>query len=306
MIKCPRCNSKKLYKYGKDPETGKQKYQCKKCRRQFKPGDKWDGIRKRHPWLPRCPKCNYRMEIFKWRKHFKRLRCKKCNYKYNVYSIPEEVLDYASRASSEKDNFKRMRYSKEIILKAIRLCYEFGLSSRDISKNFFAEYGFKISHVSIYQWCRKFSYLFEKHIKDVKLGGLSKTWHIDETVLKIKGEKHWLFSVLDRKSRFVISWYLAKARTVDACLKVLSLAHERAGFKPNRLVSDRHSIYQEVKKAKPRVAKENILVGMFSDKLSNNRIERFFGTIKSRSKRARGFKSFYSTVCFLTTYIGIL
>ena len=34
---CPRCNSKKLYKYGKD-KFGNQKYQCRICKHQFAPG----------------------------------------------------------------------------------------------------------------------------------------------------------------------------------------------------------------------------------------------------------------------------
>ena len=33
---CPRCNSKKLYKYGKD-RFGNQKYQCPICKHQFAP-----------------------------------------------------------------------------------------------------------------------------------------------------------------------------------------------------------------------------------------------------------------------------
>jgi transposase-like protein len=241
------------------------------------------------------------MEIYKWRKYFKRLRCKNCNYKFNVYCIPEEVLDYISKLSFGKTNFLRMRYSKEIILRAVRLCYEFGLSSRDISKNFFVELGLSISHVTIYHWCIKFAALFSQHVEDVKLN-LSKTWHIDETVIKVFGKKHWIYAVLDRKSRFVIAWYLSKTRSTDAAIKALQLAIKRAGFKPNQLISDRHPIYQEIKKLKPKLAKKQILVDKFNDRLSNNRIERFFGTLKPRYKRARGFKSFYSTCCFLTIY----
>lgn len=302
MIKCPKCNKTHLYKYGKDPKTGKQKYQCTSCKRQFKVGDKGDGKVIKHPWLPKCPKCSHRMEIYKWRQHFKRLRCKKCYYKFNIYTIPEEVLDYIHKLSFGKTNFLRMRYSKEVILRAIRLCYEFGLSSRDISKNFYLELGIRVSNVTIYQWCKKFAALFAQHVEDVKLN-LSKTWHIDETVIKISGKKHWIFAVLDRKNRFVIAWYLSKTRSTDAAIKVINLAIKRAGFKPNRLVSDRLGIYQEIKKVvRPKLAKKFILVEKFADRLSNNRIERFFGTLKARYKRARGFKSFYSTCCFLTIY----
>ena len=33
-IKCPRCHSDKLYKFGFNKQA-KQKYQCKQCKRQF-------------------------------------------------------------------------------------------------------------------------------------------------------------------------------------------------------------------------------------------------------------------------------
>lgn len=300
MLKCPRCNASELYKFGKDPNTHEQKYQCRKCKRQFTPSKLYKTYK--HPWVPKCPKCSYHMEIYKWHRHFKRLRCKKCNYKFNVYTIPEEILDYISKFDFGKTNFLRMRYSKEVILRAIRLCYEFGLSSRDISKNFYVEFGLKVSNVTIYQWCKKFAALFSQHVEHVDLQ-LSRTWHIDETVIKVKGKKHWIFVVLDRKSRFVIAWYLSKTRSTDAAIKVIGLAIKRAGFKPNRLVSDRHGIYQELKKSvRPKLAKKFVLVEKFADKLSNNRIERFFGTLKSRYKRTRGFKSFYSSCCFLTIY----
>jgi transposase-like protein/DNA-directed RNA polymerase subunit RPC12/RpoP len=290
-----------LYKFGKDPKTGKQKYQCISCKRQFKVGDKGNGKINKYPWLPKCPKCQNRMSIYKWRKYFKRLRCQRCNYKFNIYSIPEEVLDYISKLSFGKTNFFRMRYPKEVILRAIRLCYEFGLSSRDISKNFFYELGLKVSHVTIHQWCKKFAALFSNHVKDVKLK-LSKTWHIDETVIKIKGRKHWIYVVLCSRSRFVVSWYLSKSRTTDAAIKVLKIAIKRAGFRPNRLISDRHPLYKELLYLRPKLAKRHIFAEKFNGKLSNNRLERFFGTLKARYKRARGFKSFYSTCCFLTIY----
>ena len=35
-VKCPRCFSDDLYKFGKD-KYGNQKYQCKRCYRQFAP-----------------------------------------------------------------------------------------------------------------------------------------------------------------------------------------------------------------------------------------------------------------------------
>lgn len=51
-IKCPRCHSKKLYKFGFDKQAN-QKYQCKECGRQFAP----DSVSSRHKSkYPKCPK----------------------------------------------------------------------------------------------------------------------------------------------------------------------------------------------------------------------------------------------------------
>jgi transposase-like protein len=195
-----------------------------------------------------------------------------------------------------------MRHSKELILKVIKRHYEFGMSFRDISKNIHDEYGIKISYVTAFMWCRKFALLFKQRTENTNIK-LSKTWHIDETVIKIRGKKHWIFAIIDRKTRFVIAWYLSKTRTTDAAIKTINLAIARAGFKPNRLVSDRHPIYQEINKLKPKLAKKSVLVGKFSDKLSNNRIERYFNTFKPYYKRARGLKSFFPVTCFLTMHV---
>lgn len=40
-VKCPRCHSDQLYKFGLDKQANK-KYQCKKCKRQFAP----DSVRR--------------------------------------------------------------------------------------------------------------------------------------------------------------------------------------------------------------------------------------------------------------------
>ena len=59
---CPRCNSKKLYKYGKD-KFGNQKYQCRVCKHQFAPGSISSGSNGAKPLppeqrkYPSCPIC---------------------------------------------------------------------------------------------------------------------------------------------------------------------------------------------------------------------------------------------------------
>ena len=52
-IKCPRCHSDKLYKFGLNKQAN-QKYQCRQCKRQFVLGD-GDGLPRMN--YPKCPKC---------------------------------------------------------------------------------------------------------------------------------------------------------------------------------------------------------------------------------------------------------
>ena len=52
-ICCQKCNSHSLYKYGKD-KFGNQKYQCRKCKHQFRPDFISSGSRgaKPHAFIP--------------------------------------------------------------------------------------------------------------------------------------------------------------------------------------------------------------------------------------------------------------
>lgn len=51
-----------------------------------------------------------------------------------AYTIPEHTLDCIHPEKGVTLNFKRMRYSKELVLKTLKLFFEYGLSTRQIPK----------------------------------------------------------------------------------------------------------------------------------------------------------------------------
>ena len=71
---CPRCNSKKLYKYGKD-KFGNQKYQCRICKHQFAPDFISSGSKGAKPLppeqrkYPSCPICGKAAFLYTIRSH---------------------------------------------------------------------------------------------------------------------------------------------------------------------------------------------------------------------------------------------
>jgi transposase-like protein len=69
-IRCPFCNSNAFYRYGKI-KTGKQRYLCIICGKQFSIG----GKRKEMFKKPGCPKCGSIMYVYRREGQIIRFRC---------------------------------------------------------------------------------------------------------------------------------------------------------------------------------------------------------------------------------------
>lgn len=77
-IKCSRCHSNKLYKFGLDKQAN-QKYQCKKCKGQFAPNSVTTKPKSKYPRWPKSGKATYLQHEYK---HYNTYKCgdKKCNH----------------------------------------------------------------------------------------------------------------------------------------------------------------------------------------------------------------------------------
>jgi transposase-like protein len=69
-LRCPRCSSDVFYKYGK-VLSGKQRYRCLMCQKQFVEGSRRVFIKDR----PSCPRCGNPMHIYMRDPEALRLRC---------------------------------------------------------------------------------------------------------------------------------------------------------------------------------------------------------------------------------------
>ena len=70
LVGCPNCQTDALYRYGK-AWTGKQRYVCLLCGKQFTPG----STRKEWKDKPLCPDCGKVMHFYQRGKGFVRFRC---------------------------------------------------------------------------------------------------------------------------------------------------------------------------------------------------------------------------------------
>ena len=158
------------------------------------------------------------------------------------------------------------------IILAINLYYSLNATTRAISTYLLDYMNIKVSHVTISKWIKKFDKYF-KSISDELTNNLY-LGDSDETVVKINGQKHYLWVCIDSETRFVISWNLNKSRGSESpffYLKELTF-----------------------------LVLLNLLLQM---DISNNLIESFNKRFKSWYKKIKGFKSYDSANSLISNFI---
>lgn len=284
---CPRCNSQKLYKYGKD-KFGNQKYQCRICKHQFAP----DYIKQLRPRkYPSCPACGKAAFLHHDYEHYSNYRCcdKKCNHSF-FQPKPTVKLPASMSNIFGKSDFKRMRHSVHLVITALTMFYIGGTSFRKIALILRLMYNITVSHVTVSDWCKKFAPIF--HSKMISLMPCmnfnSDEWHADETVVKILGKKYYIWFIIDSETRFVLGFHLSPHRDSPQAFSLFESVKQYGS--PNSLVSDRYAAYKVPVKAVFDI--KHIRVASFSDDITNNVIEAFNKQFKYWYKTRYGFNSF--------------
>ncbi len=304
---CPKCNnSQNFYRYGKDSD-GYQKYQCRACNHQFAPdrpraGEGQTG-RPRQRSYPSCPHCGKASFVHHDYEHYTNYRCsdKRCNHSFLVVK-GNAVAEGSMSQLFGKTNFKRMRYPVFLIVTALSMFYLGKSSFRNISLILRTAFNIKVSHTTISNWCHNFAPLFDNMRLQLlpMLDFGSDEWHMDETVVKIAGEKHYLWLIIDSETRFVIGFHLSPHRDSPQAFSLLSEA--AAHGTPGALVSDRYSAYKVPAKSVFSNAK-HIRVQSFKDDISNNLIECFNKQFKAWYKTKQGFSSLHSANNLISVFI---
>jgi len=129
----------------------------------------------------------------------------------------------------------RRNFFSNVIAFATELYGTVGISLRTIKKKFWHFFGIKISHEGIRKWVLAAKILGYSDDKCVP----TKTWHIDETYFKIKGEGHWLWVVYCKESKHVIAWYISKTHLLKDAMAVLTIAMAQTqGVRPEKIITD--------------------------------------------------------------------
>lgn len=190
--------------------------------------------------------------------------------------------------------FAGMRNSPEHIITAVDMVFS-GLSSRKAAKSIQRK-GCTINHVTVYNWSVKYGRLMETFFDTIR-PLVGELWRTDEVYTKIRGNKQYLFAMLDAETRYWIAKQVATHKGTDDVRPMFKKARQITGKVPAKLISDGASNFAEAHHDmyapknflwKDSVHESHIRI---SGDVHNNQMESFNGnTIRMREKVIRGLK----------------
>ncbi|AXY11216.1 IS6 family transposase (plasmid) [Bacillus thuringiensis LM1212] len=191
----------------------------------------------------------------------------------------------------EKENmFKWKHYQPDIILLTIRWYLRYNLSFRDLVE-MMEERGLSLAHTTIMRWVHQYGPELKKRIRK-HLKPTNDSWRVDETYLKIKGKKMYLYRAVDSEGN-TIDFYLSQRRNAKAAKRFLKKALTSChATKPRTITADGDKAYpvaiRKLKEDKCLPHDTPLRV----KKYLNNIIEQDHRFIKKRIRNMLGLKSY--------------
>lgn len=166
-----------------------------------------------------------------------------------------------------------------------------GVSLRKIADHLKQIYGLSIDHSTVYRWISKYTEIISEYVSTLE-PNVGDIWHTDEMKVKFSGEWHWLWNVMDEKTRFHLVSVISHTRETKDARKSFRMSQEVAHKKPHTMVTDGLSSYKGAFKKElydHHQSCQHIADVALQESL-NNVLERIHGSIREREKVTRGLK----------------
>ncbi|SCP96198.1 DDE-type integrase/transposase/recombinase [Anaerobium acetethylicum] len=326
---CPSCKAPMPYLYRNNGSKGQ--ILCKVCQTPFSPEEN----RFEKQYSLKCPHCSHSLAHKKDRKHFILHKCvnPKCTYYLNNlkkidkahlekdYGKNEYKLHYLYREftidffrmdlNSLPKNASSLKFSKHnayIMFLCLTMHVNLQLSLRKTAQALKDLYGIEISHQQVANYARTAA-LVIKPFADTYDYQTKSVFTADETYIKVRGVKGYIWFIMDAVSRSIIGYRVSDNRGVGPCILAMRMAFRNLKELPEnfKFIADGYSAY-------PLAAQQ--FFHEFGDKfkfditqvigLSNNdEVSKEFRPYKQMIERLnRTFKSSYRVSCGYDNYEG--
>ncbi|MBY5344361.1 IS6 family transposase [Rhizobium leguminosarum bv. viciae] len=198
--------------------------------------------------------------------------------------------------TSSTISYKHHRFPPQIIARAVWLYFRFPLSLR-LVEEMLLERGIVVSYETIRRWCRKFGAAYAKQLRRKK-PSRKDIWHLDEVVISIGGQKHWLWRAVDQDG-YVLDEIVQTRRDTKAAKRLLVRLLKKQGLSPKRIVTDKLRSYG--------AAKRDVMPGVEhrSHKGLNNRAENSHVPLRKRERMMQGFRSVGGLQRFISVFSAV-
>lgn len=242
-VMCPVCGAPHHFIY--DNNGGNGQYQCKVCGQTFTSGESATT-----PVRLMCPHCGHTLVPKKDRKFFRIHKCvnSKCSYylhqlskvdpkdlsenygknKYKLHYIYRDftVDFFAMDLNSLPKNASSLRFSKHntyIMSLCLTMHVNLGLSLRKTSQALKDLYNISISHQQIANYCKTAAVCIKPFVDNYDYTSGS-VFTADETYIKVRGIKAYIWFIMDAASRSIIGYQVSDNRSVGPCILAMRMA----------------------------------------------------------------------------------
>lgn len=262
---CPRCNAPRPYLYKNNGSKGQ--ILCKVCSTAFSPEEN----RFAKPFTLRCPYCSHALMRKKERKQFAVHKCVNLQcpyYLHNLQKVDKEDLaqDYGKNKyklhyiyreftvdffrmdlNSLPENASSLKFTKHsshVMSLCLTMRVNLGLSLRKTARALKDLYGIQISHQQVANYCKTAALCVKPFVDnyDYKTGS---TFTADETYIKVRGIKGYVWLIMDAAKRSIIGYQTSDNRGVGPCILAMRMAFRNLKKLPEgfRFIADGYSAY---------------------------------------------------------------
>lgn len=200
-----------------------------------------------------------------------RFKCMSCSHRWNA----------------KPEGFEHMRANPHAITVALDLYFK-GVSLRKIVDHLRQFEQVNVSFVAVYKWVQKYVALMRDYV-DTLHPELSRVYHADETKVNIRGQWVWLWHLMDGDTRFLLANHVSQGRTVADAREAFREAKVVAKTDARVLLTDGLESYKRAAEKEFPNAVHISGIGI-QGRVNNNRMERYHGTFKERTKVMRALK----------------
>ena len=260
---CPKCGAPHEYIY--DNNGSKGQFQCKVCGLTFK-----ESNYATKPLVFICPYCGATLTEKKQRKHFRIHKCTnhKCSYyQNNLKKLPKDLNDcdkykyklhYIYREfninffkmnlypiSKHATGFSFKKFNPHIMGLCLTYHVNLKLSTRQTAHALKEVHGIDISHTIVAKYALTAAAVIKPFVDTFDYKP-SKILSADETYIKVKGIKHYVWFVMDACKKSILGYQVSDTRSVGPCILAMRMAFDKFKNFPGKalkFIADGYTAY---------------------------------------------------------------